>query len=156
MAGASRARLLTEMGDTMRMFTARAVLFQDAVARWAGMRPADLQCVNLLVLLGPATPAELAGRVGLAAGDAIADVIDRLERAGLARRGDDPDDVVTADPDRLWHRVGPLYTRVGRRWAEYLATLNDEEISFATELFAVAAEVNREEIARLYDSPHPN
>ena len=55
------------MGDVMRAFMARTVLFQEAVARAAALNPTDLQCANLLLLHGPATPGELAERAGLTA-----------------------------------------------------------------------------------------
>ena len=49
----------------------------------------------------------------------------------------------------MLEKVGPIYGRVGQRWAEYLETLTDEQIEFANELFTRAAEVNRDEIERL-------
>jgi hypothetical protein len=54
--------------------------------------------------------------------------------------------------DIVLDRVGPIYGRVGQRWAHYIATLTDEQIEFANELFARAAEVNREEIELLRKS----
>jgi hypothetical protein len=42
-----------------------------------------------------------------------------------------------------------VYGRVGARWNAYLETLSDEQLAFANELFARAAEVNREEIELL-------
>lgn len=85
--------------------------------------------------------------------------VDRLERGGYVSRRRLPDDrrrvIVTADVDRVLEQVGPIYGRVGARWAEYLDTLSDEQIDFANELFARAAEVNREEIALLRDAPRP-
>lgn len=65
----------------MRTFMAHAVLFQDAVATSVGLNATDLQCANLLLLHGPATPGELADRAGITAGGAVTGVVDRLERA---------------------------------------------------------------------------
>jgi DNA-binding MarR family transcriptional regulator len=148
------------MAEVMREFMARAVLFQDAVARSAGLNGTDMQCVSLLMSGGPATPGELAERAGITAGGAITAAIDRLERAGYVTRRRDPHDrrrvIVTADVDRVLEQVGPIYGRVGARWAEYLDTLSDEQIDFANELFARAAEVNREEIELLRDAARPD
>ncbi|MET0865285.1 MAG: MarR family transcriptional regulator [Nakamurella sp.] len=141
------------MSEVMRDFMARAVLFQDAVARSAGLNSTDLQAVSLLLSQGPATPGELAQRTGLTAGGAITAVIDRLEKAGYVSRERDASDrrrvIVTADFARVADQVGPIYQRVGHRWADYLGTLTDEQIDFAIVLFGKAAEVNREEIDRL-------
>jgi hypothetical protein len=45
---------------------------------------------------------------------------------------------------------------VGQRWAEYLNTLTDEQITFADELFTRAAEFNHEETMRLRGLPSSN
>ena len=103
---------------------AHAVLFQDAVAKSVGLNSTDLQCANLLLLRGPATPGELAEWSGLTAGGAITSVIDRLERAGLVRRSRDTVDrrrvVVVPDTQEMWQRVGPRYVRVADEWNAYL------------------------------------
>jgi len=149
----TRKRALEQMGEVMRDFMARAVLFQDAVARSGGLNSTDMQCVGLLMSEGPATPGELAERSGLTAGGAITAVVDRLERAGYVTRHRDPADrrrvIVTAVPEVVLERVGPIYGRVGARWTEYLETLDDAQLDLALELFSRAAQINREEIDRL-------
>lgn len=150
---ARRAAAIVRQGEAMQEFMARAVLFQDAVARSVGLNGTDLQAVGLLLSSGPATPGELAARTGLTAGGAVTAMIDRLERAGYVHRSRDEADrrrvIVTADPDPILSGVGPVYGRVAERWNAYLETLSDEQIEFAAELLARAAEVNREEIERL-------
>ena len=152
----SRDASIERMAEVMREFMARAVLFQDAVARFGGINSTDMQAVSLLMSEGPATPGELAERTGLTAGGAITAVVDRLERAGYVTRERDATDrrkvIVTANVDTVLEKVGPIYGRVGQRWADYLSTLTDEQIEFANELFARAAEVNRDEIERLRES----
>ena len=149
----TRAAAIAQMADVMRDFMAMAVLFQDAVARSAGLNSTDLQTVSLLLSEGPATPGELAQRTGLTAGGAITAVIDRLEKAGYVSRERDQDDrrrvIVSANFPRVAEQVGPIYQRVGNRWAAYLDTLTDEQIDFANQLLTKAADVNREEITQL-------
>ncbi|GEK21868.1 MarR family winged helix-turn-helix transcriptional regulator [Cellulomonas xylanilytica] len=149
----TRARSIAHMADVMRDFMASAVLFQDAVARTGGLNSTDLQTVGLLMSQGPATPGELAERTGLSAGGAITAVIDRLEKAGYVSRQRDQADrrrvIVTADADKVMREVGPIYGRVGARWAAYLDTLTDEQIELANELFSRAGEINRDEIEQL-------
>ncbi|WP_082570920.1 MarR family winged helix-turn-helix transcriptional regulator [Cellulomonas sp. Root485] len=152
----TREQSIARMADVMRDFMANAVLFQDAVARTGGLNGTDLQAVSLLMTQGPATPGELAERTGLSAGGAITAVIDRLEKAGyVSRRRDQADRrrvIVTADVDKVLEQVGPIYGRVGARWAAYLDTLTDEQIELANELFARASQINREEIELLKES----
>lgn len=152
----TREQSIARMADVMRDFMANAVLFQDAVARTGGLNGTDLQAVGLLMSQGPATPGELAERTGLSAGGAITAVIDRLEKAGyVSRRRDQADRrrvIVTADVEKVLQQVGPVYGRVGARWAAYLDTLTDEQIELANELFTRASEINREEIELLKES----
>jgi DNA-binding MarR family transcriptional regulator len=141
------------MAEVMREFMARAVLFQDAVARSAGLKGADLQVVSLLMDGGPATPGELAARTGLTAGGTITGLIDRLERAGYVHRERDSNDrrrvLVRVDESKVMQAVGPIYGRVASRWDRYLATLDDEQVELAIDIFTRAAEINREEIESL-------
>ena len=130
-----------------------AVLFQDAVARFGGLNSTDMQTVSILISQGPATPGELAERTGLTAGGSITAVIDRLEKAGYVTRQRDEADrrrvIVSAVIETVMAKVGPIYGRVGARWAAYLDTLTDEQIELANELFSRASQINREEIELL-------
>jgi DNA-binding MarR family transcriptional regulator len=154
-SSSTRAAAVARHGEAMREFMARAVLFQDAVARSAGLNASDLQAVGLLLSEGPATPGELAARTGLTSGGAITAMIDRLEHAGYVTRSRDLTDrrrvIVTAVPEAVMDRVAHSYGRVTHRWNEYLETLTDDELDFATALLARAAELNREETEALRD-----
>jgi DNA-binding MarR family transcriptional regulator len=159
MATPDRQARMAEMAEVMRLFMARAILFQEAVARSVGLNPSDLQCANLLLLYGPATPGELAERAGLSAGGGVTAVIDRLEQAGLVRRTRDTADrrrvVITADAEALARRVGAVYGRIGERWAESLEQLDDDQLALAIGLFARAAELNHDETLRLRAQARP-
>src|SRR4030095_13088366 len=82
----TREREMERAGEVMREFMARAVLFQDAVAKWGGLNGTDLQCASLLMSDGPATPGELAARTGLTAGGGATTPPDRP--AGSPRHRD--------------------------------------------------------------------
>lgn len=141
------------MGDAMREFMARAVLFQEAVARSVGLNSSDLQTVSLLMSEGPASPNELSKRIGMSQGGAITGLIDRLERAGyVSRRRDEQDRrrvLVVANQEKVFADVGHIYGRVAERWNEYLATMTEDEVALGTRIIAAAAEVNRLETERL-------
>ncbi|MBX9246428.1 MarR family transcriptional regulator [Actinotalea ferrariae] len=155
----TREEHLRRAPEVMRDLMTWAVLFQDAVARAGGVNSTDMQTLGMLVSQGPATPGELADRVGITTGGAITAVLDRLERAGYVERTRDQQDrrkvVVTARMDAILERVGPIYGRVAARWSEYLETLDDDQLAFANELFARAAEINSEETRRLRSAVRP-
>jgi DNA-binding MarR family transcriptional regulator len=152
-ASASRQDALAEMGAAMREFMARAVLFQDAVARHAGLNSTDLQTVGLLMEQGPSTPGELARHIGMTSGGSITAVVDRLERAGYVSRRRDQTDrrrvLVEADARRVMRDVGPVYGRVAARWEAFLTTLTDEQLLLAVDVIRHAALINQEEAERL-------
>jgi hypothetical protein len=156
-SSSTRAAAIARHGEAMREFMARAVLFQEAVARSGGLNGTDLQAVGLLLSAGPATPGELAARTGLTAGGAVTAMIDWLERAGFVTRERDAADrrrvIVSAVPDTVLSRVGHIYGHVADRWNAYLDTLTDEQIDFANDLLERAAAVNRDEIEALRESP---
>lgn len=95
----------------------------DALAaRTAAISHSDLRCLNLLEQ-GPRRPREIGVALGLTSG-AVTAMIDRLERAGLARRGPDPRDrrgAVVAIAPEAFGRLGPLYGRVARAIGESAA-----------------------------------
>ena len=99
---------------------------------------------------GPITAGELARRTGLTTG-AITGVVDRLERAGFARRARDPDDrrkvIIEPDPKRIDRSIVPLFDSMGRAAARLYERYTAQELSlildFATRSRAVAEEETR-------------
>src|SRR3954468_14825737 len=84
------AELSTE--DQLHRDLATAIVtFHEAVARRLGVTAADQRVLGVLGRMGVATPSRLAEATGLTTG-AIAGIVDRLERAGFARRAPNPTD----------------------------------------------------------------
>ena len=94
------------------------------MAKLVGANPTDLECLDLLGLGGPTTAGRLAAHTGLTTG-AMTAVIDRLERAGFARRLRNTEDrrsvLVEALPDRL-RQIEAFYQPL----AVAVARLNEE------------------------------
>src|ERR1700761_1536766 len=68
-----------------RELGARSILFHQAIATVAGVSITDLKCLDYIDRQKEATAGDLARLTGLTTG-AITAAIDRLEKAGLARR----------------------------------------------------------------------
>jgi DNA-binding MarR family transcriptional regulator len=77
--------------ERLRILTAEIDRLDQAAADCYGLNRADMRCLDILGRLGPLAPTELARRLGYTTGG-ITTVIDRLERAGYARRYPDPRD----------------------------------------------------------------
>ena len=67
------------------------VFFHHAVAGRLGMNPAEWKCLGILEQRGQMAAGQLAALSGFTTG-AITGIVDRLEKAGLARRGLNPVD----------------------------------------------------------------
>jgi DNA-binding MarR family transcriptional regulator len=146
----NRASLLDDSTRLMRDFMTYAVLFQDAVARAAGLTASDLQALGLLINEGPTSPGTLASRTGITAGGGITQLVDRLESAGFVRRERSATDrrrvLVTPVVDEVQRRVGPLYARIAAEWETYLSSLSDDELRVCVDFMAAAVAINRRHV----------
>lgn len=83
--------MFIELLDEVRRSQGATDRFDQAVADALGMNRTDMRCTDVLDREGRVTAGRLAEVTGLTSG-AITTVIDRLERAGFARRVQDPND----------------------------------------------------------------
>jgi DNA-binding MarR family transcriptional regulator len=86
-----RQRLYAELGDEVRANQRATDVIDDLLAEAMGVNRTDARCMDILDQHGRMSAGDLAEASGLTTG-AITAVIDRLERAGLARRVPDPSD----------------------------------------------------------------
>jgi DNA-binding MarR family transcriptional regulator len=80
-----KRKVFQELISEVRMSQNATDRFDQAVAEALGVNRTDMRCIDVLDREGPVTAGRLAETTGLTTG-AITTVIDRLERAGLARR----------------------------------------------------------------------
>jgi len=117
----------------------------EAVAQRIGLNPGDLLAMDLISRTDGVTAGQLADHLRLTSG-AITGLIDRLERAGFARRAADPKDrrrvlvVRTPKEERIRSLYGPLSATLRRSAERY----SDKELvlltSFVRQLRAAVAE----------------
>src|SRR5690349_11840923 len=123
-----RAALLAALNQAMRKASAQGVLYSATVAGRLGLASSDLECLDTIMMAGPVTAGRLAEATGLTTG-AITGVIDRLERAGFAKRERDAGDrrkvLVRAVPVAL-RRLMPLYAPMQRAGDESLAPYSEQ------------------------------
>jgi len=104
-----REAIIEEGGKVFRAYQTSNDNFDQAIADHLGMNRTDMRCVDLIDQAGGMTAGELARAAGLTTG-AVTAVIDRLERAGMARRGFAPPRPVRIDSD---HADTPGQERFG-------------------------------------------
>ncbi|RSL16911.1 MarR family protein [Edaphobacter aggregans] len=114
-----------------RELGARGVLFHQAIANLAGVSVTDLKCLDYVDRVGDVTAGDLARLTGLTTG-AITAAIDRLEKAGLARRERSETDRRKVFI-RLCHspamaRIAPFYEALGRESAQMITRYSMREL----------------------------
>lgn len=153
----SRQQLMAALNRAMRDASGQGVMYSAVVAERLGINSTDLECLDHVVLRGPISAGALAEATGLTTG-AITGVIDRLERAGFARRTRDPDDrrkvFVTALP-AIERRIMPLFESMQRAALDALAPFSDEELALLLDFFQRAHEGAVGALAELRDSAAP-
>jgi DNA-binding MarR family transcriptional regulator len=145
-----RRALLAEAHAEAPLHAASAVRLSIAVAQQLNMHPTDVQCMGLLIG-GPASPTDLAARLGLTTG-AMTKVLDRLQGAGYVSRAADPADrrriVVAANPEGLAAVAAP-YAPMGEAMSRYLEACGDDELATILAFMRAGRAAADEEIARI-------
>jgi DNA-binding MarR family transcriptional regulator len=159
MAKTSRARadLLKQLVETLRKVGAQSVLLSDTVARIVGLNSTDLECLDLLEMAGPTTAGRLAEHAGLTTG-AMTAVIDRLERAGYARRLRDADDrrcVRVEALSRNFRHVSGLYRRLAESTARLHEQYDDRELALVVDYLTRALALAADHVAWLQTQRSP-
>lgn len=107
-----------------RELGARSILFHQAIANIAGVSVTDLKCLDYIDRMGDVTAGDLARLTGLTTG-AITAAIDRLEKAGLARRERSQTDrrkvLVRLCESPAMARIAPFYEALGRESAQMIS-----------------------------------
>jgi DNA-binding MarR family transcriptional regulator len=154
MSTARRKELMSALQQALQDVSGTGVLFSQAAAERLGVNATDLECLGV-IMRRPATAGQLAAATGLTTG-AITGVIDRLERAGFARREHDKEDrrkvFVRVQPDAL-HKAVPIFEPMRRASAEVLSRYKDEELALILDFLTRSQEASVNVVAGLRKQP---
>lgn len=140
-----------------RNLSTAIVLFHEAIAATLGMSPADWKCLGFLERHGALPAGRLAELSGFTTG-AITGIVDRLERAGYARRERHPEDrrSVIVRPLRLGavkRQVRPIFTSLGRAMAAVRQRYSKAELAAIDSYLEQVTRVLQEQTTRLDAGP---
>ena len=141
-------------GDRLGREMATAVItFHETVARKLGMSAAESRTLTSLNALGLATPGQLAQATGLTTG-AITGIIDRLEKAGYAKREPNPNDrrsllIRPLQQDRLAETIGPIFGSLSKSMMEMASRYTPEQLEVIARYLADTTAVLKIETAKL-------
>ncbi|MGA8544940.1 MAG: MarR family transcriptional regulator [Mycobacterium sp.] len=114
----------------LRQFIAGSILYNQQIADRVGLRLTDMQCINVLELMGPATPGELARFTGLTTGG-VTVMLDRLEKGGYLKRQPNPRDrrsvLVHLNPTKV-KKMQAFYGEINQRMAALLDETSEREL----------------------------
>jgi DNA-binding MarR family transcriptional regulator len=150
----TKSQLVDEVIRQFRTSGNQDNAFDSLAAKRLGVNETDLHCLNIIENAGGLTAGELAGQSGLTTG-AVTGVVDRLERAGLARR-------VPVEGDRRRVKVevtAAFYKQAERIWGPLAAEWHDtlakrfsaEELEHIMDFLHATNEIGRRHLDRLSD-----
>lgn len=138
MSTAKRKTLHAALVREIRLFIAGSILFNTKVAERTGLHLTDMQCLNLLELLGPVTPGTVAEWTGLTTGG-VTVALDRLERKGLVRRERNPKDrrsVLVSVNAKALGKVNAFYEEIHRQMDRFLAETPEKDLETVVEFLS--------------------
>ncbi|HEX5782879.1 MAG TPA: MarR family transcriptional regulator [Solirubrobacteraceae bacterium] len=147
----SREELEAAFGAAVRAYQTGVDNFDQAMADHIGINRTDARCIDLIDQAGGMTAGELAKAAHLTTG-AVTAVIDRLEKAGLARRVADPHDrrrVRIEATDRVWEVTQPLIGPMVAESQAIIDDLSDHELARFTEFMHRAMEIQARHTERV-------
>ena len=143
-ASPERQRLYLELGGEVRASQRATDVVDDLVCQLLGVNRTDARCLDILDEHGRMSAGDLAQKSGLTSG-AITAVIDRLERAGYARRVPDPSDrrrVLVEPTEQAYEAAMELMVApMGELTKPMAAQYTDEQLRLITEFTRQGREI---------------
>jgi DNA-binding MarR family transcriptional regulator len=146
-----RKELMEQLQFLGQMSSTETALFHQTAASKNGLGITDMKTISTLMQEGPMTAGQIAARLSLTTG-AITSVIDRLEKAGIAKRYPDAKDrrkvIVKVVPERI-KQTGNTYDSIGKAFGALLQKYSTKELEFLVDFYKTSIEITKLEIAKL-------
>jgi DNA-binding MarR family transcriptional regulator len=146
-----RKELVQDLIRLARAHEAANDAFDEVACQKLGVNRTDLRCLNIVENQGPMTAGRLAEQSGLTTA-AVTSVLDRLERAGYARRVRDQEDrrqVMVELTPLLAERAGPIWGPLGEEAMAAFARLSVDELNGLIGFFRLGIELNQRHVDRV-------
>jgi DNA-binding MarR family transcriptional regulator len=143
-----REQLLQALNQVMRESSTEAIMLHQAIADTLGLNITDHKCLDLVARYGPLTAGKLAELTGLTTGG-ITGVIDRLEKAGYARRVPDPKDRRTTiiEPvhnKEIEKKLANIFLPLSQKMENMASEYSDEELKLLVEFISKTVQGSHE------------
>jgi DNA-binding MarR family transcriptional regulator len=151
MSRESKEELTEELIRLAREFEAANDAFDEVACQRLGVNRTDLRCLNIVENQGPMTAGTLARMSGLTTA-AVTAVLDRLERAGYARRVRDEGDrrqVIVELTPLLAERAGQIWGPLGEEASADLGRMSVEELKAVIGYHRTGRDLNERHVERV-------
>lgn len=150
MSTSQRDQLIQQLNIQVRLVSANSVMFSQAIAEIVGIHPSDNECLDFLMMNGPATAGQLAQLTGLTTG-AITAMLDRLEKAGFVKREQHPDDrrkvIVVPNTEKIMAEIMPYARPMATALEKTCTDFSSEELETVLKFIEKANILSTEVIA---------
>jgi DNA-binding MarR family transcriptional regulator len=147
----SKDELIQEVIHLARQHQAANDAFDEVAYEKLGINRTDGRCLDILENQGPMTAGRLAELSGLTTA-AVTAVLDRLEKAGYARRVRDQKDrrqVIVELTPLLAERGAKIWGPLGKEATAEIGRMSVEQLKLVMEFFRRGRDVNRRHIERV-------
>ena len=147
----TKQKLVQEVIHLARAHEAANDAFDEVAREKLGINRTDLRCLNIVENEGPLNAGRLAELSGLTTA-AVTAVLDRLERAGYARRVRDSGDrrqVLVEITPLLAERATPIWGPLGDEARATLGRMPVERLEGILEFYRFGIELNEKHIERV-------
>jgi DNA-binding MarR family transcriptional regulator len=151
MSRESKEELIWQVIHLARAQQAANDAFDEVAFEKLGINRTDGRCLDIIENQGPMTAGRLAQLSGLTTA-AVTAVLDRLERAGYARRVRDQNDrrqVRVELTPLMAERGGQIWGPLGKEAIEEIGRFTVDEIKLVMEFFRRGREVNERHVERV-------
>ncbi len=144
--------VINGISEKIRIMSTQAVMRSQIISDKLNINPTDLESIEILYRIGKATAGMLAQQTGLTTG-AITGVIDRLVKAGFAKREYDPDDrrkvYVNLNLKNIIEQIIPLYNSISKSFDNLLKNYSDKELIFINDFLKKSILLSDEDLKDL-------
>jgi DNA-binding MarR family transcriptional regulator len=151
MSRESKEELIWQVIHLARAHQAANDAFDEVAFEKLGINRTDGRCLDIIENQGPMTAGRLAQLSGLTTA-AVTAVLDRLERAGYARRVRDQNDrrqVRVELTPLMAERGGQIWGPLGKEAIEEIGKMTVDELKLVMEFFRRGREVNERHVERV-------